>query len=81
MPIKAVLEQIKEIQRAEQDGGVIHGVVKQSWASPFPNVGIEARGANGVYKATSNKGEFEIKVPVGRYVVGISNKTYSKLMH
>ena len=72
---KAVLEQIKKIQTVHQDGGIIHGVVNQSaWAVPFPKVRVDARGAHGVFKATTDKkGEFEIKVPAGRYIVRITS--------
>jgi len=67
---KAVLRQIAVIQ-ASHEGGVIHGVISQQALSvPVSAVRVEARGANGHYSATTNsKGEFEIKVPAGRYVV------------
>jgi hypothetical protein len=67
---KSVLAQIDAIQKQNGDG-VIHGVVSdQTLAAPFPGVRVEARGAKGLYKATTNsKGEFEIKVPAGRYTI------------
>ena len=67
---KSVLEQIDAIQKQNGDG-IIHGVVSdQTYAAPFPDVHVEARGTQGLYKATTNsKGEFEIKVPPGRYTV------------
>lgn len=67
---KSALEQIAEIQ-THNYSGVIHGVVSEQIPSnPFPGVRVEARGTEGLYKATTNsKGEFEIKVPAGRYTV------------
>lgn len=67
---KSVLEQIGAIQ-THNGGGVIHGMVSdQTLAAPFSGVAVEARGTKGIYKATTNsKGEFEIKVPAGGYVL------------
>jgi hypothetical protein len=67
---KAVLEQINAID-THSDGGVIHGRVSEYAAVvPVPVVRVEARGANGRYTATTNsQGDFEIRVPAGRYVL------------
>jgi Carboxypeptidase regulatory-like domain len=68
---KSVLEQIEAIQTGHHDSGVIHGAVsEQALSAHIPGVRVEVRGTNGVYRATTNaKGEFEIKVPAGRYTV------------
>lgn len=68
---KAVLEEIAAIQRRHGGDGHIYGIVSQNALSvPIPQVQVEARGTDGVYKATTNaKGEFEIKVPPGVYSV------------
>jgi hypothetical protein len=75
---KAILQQIAAIQ-ASRDGGVIHGVVsQQALSTPVSNVRVEARGANGHYAATTNtKGEFEMRVPVGRYAVRATKAGFS----
>jgi len=75
---KAVLEDIDAIQR-RHDGGVIHGVVSQQALSvPISEVRVEARGTSGLYTATANaKGEFEIKVPPGRYAVRATKTGFS----
>ncbi|HWN75542.1 MAG TPA: carboxypeptidase-like regulatory domain-containing protein [Candidatus Udaeobacter sp.] len=67
---KSALEQIDAIQN-HNDSRVIHGTVSdQTLAAPFLGVRVEARGSQGLYKTTTNsKGEFEIKVPAGRYTV------------
>jgi len=66
--VKAVLKQIYAI-RIRRGNGVIQGVVSQQALSfPIAGVHVEAEGANGAYTATTNAtGEFEIKVPPGRY--------------
>lgn len=68
---RAVLEEIATIQKRHGGDGHIYGVVSQQALSvPIPQVQVEARGIDGVYKATTNaKGEFEIKVPPGVYSV------------
>lgn len=78
---KTVLEQIDAIQ-THHDGGVIHGAIsRQGLSFSISGVRVEARGKNGVYAATTNeKGDFEIKVPAGRYSlhaskIGISLET------
>jgi hypothetical protein len=75
---KVVLQQIAAIQTSH-DGGVIHGVIsQQALSAPVSDVRVEARGANGHYTATTNsKGEFEIKVPVGRYAVRATKAGFS----
>jgi hypothetical protein len=75
---KSLLQQIDAIQ-THNGGGVIHGMVSdQTLAAPFPGVAIEARGTNGIYKATTNsEGEFEIKVPTGRYTLRAAKKGHS----
>ena len=75
---KSALEQIDAIQKQNGDG-VIHGVVSdQTLAAPFPGVRVVARGIQGLYKATTNsKGEFEIRVPPGRYTVRATKTGHS----
>lgn len=67
---KTVLEQIDAIH-THHDGGVIHGAIStQGLAFSISEVRIEARAKNGLYVAKTNaKGEFEIKVPAGRYAL------------
>jgi carboxypeptidase family protein len=57
--------------KAARSGGVIHGVVsEQALSSPVVGVRVEAQGTAGHYSATANeKGEFQLNVPAGRYVV------------
>lgn len=57
--------------KAARGGGVIHGVVsEQEVSNPIPGVHVEARGTTGRYAATTNeKGEFQLIVPSGRYVI------------
>ncbi len=57
--------------KAARGGGVIHGVVsEQALSTPIRGVHVEARGATGRFAATTNeKGEFQLNVPAGRYVV------------
>jgi hypothetical protein len=64
---RSILEQIDKIRT--NDGGVIHGIVtERSLSTPSAGVRIDARGTSGLYQATTNaKGEFEIKVPAGKY--------------
>jgi hypothetical protein len=66
---KSVMEQIDAIQ--SYSDGVIHGAVSgQTISDPLDGVRVEARGNKGLYKATTNaKGEFEIKVPAGKYTL------------
>jgi hypothetical protein len=67
---KMALSEIALIQAA-RGGGVIHGVVsEQALSTPIAGVHVEAQGAAGRYTATTNqKGEFQLNVPAGRYVV------------
>jgi Carboxypeptidase regulatory-like domain len=67
---KSVLEQIDAIQ-SNTGSGVIHGVVSGPTISePLAGIHVEARGTKGLYKATTNaRGEFNIKVPAGKYTV------------
>jgi len=68
-----VRKEIEAIQKGHHHGGVIHGLV-----SNVPGVRVEARGTHGVYKATVNTtGEFEIKVPAGRYMVRATQTGYA----
>ena len=75
---KMALEEIARIQKLHGEG-VIHGVV--SWnalSNPMADVRVEAHGAKGTYATTTNaRGEFEIKVPPGRYVVRASKAGFS----
>jgi hypothetical protein len=75
---KVILQQIAAI-KASHEGGVIHGVIsQQALSAPVSDVRVEARGANGHYTATTNsKGEFEIKVPAGRYAVRATKAGFS----
>jgi Carboxypeptidase regulatory-like domain len=75
---KIVLQQIAAIHTSH-DGGVIHGVISQpALSAPISDVRVEARGAKGHYTATANsRGEFEIKVPVGRYAVRATKAGFS----
>jgi len=69
------LSEIAAIQ-GSRGGGVIHGVVRGSEQEPatsIPNVRVEAQGTTGHFTATTNeKGEFQIIVPAGQYVVSAS---------
>jgi hypothetical protein len=67
---KYVLEQIDAIQ-SPTDGGVIHGTVSGRTISDLlVGVRVEARGIKGLHTATTNaNGEFEIKVPAGKYTL------------
>lgn len=57
--------------KAARGGGVIHGVVsEQALSTPIAGVRVEAQGPSGSYAATTNeKGEFQLSVPAGQYVV------------
>lgn len=69
---RAALEEIAAIQRRHGGDGHIYGVV-----SDTPEVQVTARGADGVYKATTNtKGQFEIKVPPGVYAVSATKSGF-----
>lgn len=59
--------------KAARDGGVIQGVVSNSTLSSLiPEVQVEADGASGHFKATTNKkGEFRMKVPTGQYTLRV----------
>ena len=75
---KAALTEIEAI-KAAHDGGVIYGMVsQQSLAIPIPGVHVEAQGEMGKYAAVTNaKGEFQVKVPAGRYSVRVvDNKAH-----
>lgn len=67
---KAALAEIAEI-KAARGGGVIHGAVsEEALSTPAPGVRIEAIGSAGHYETTTNeRGEFQIDVPAGQYVV------------
>jgi hypothetical protein len=67
---KTALSKIDSIKTA-RDGGTIQGVVSSQALSDFVSgVHVEAQGATGRYEATTNeKGEFQIRVPTGRYSV------------
>jgi hypothetical protein len=71
-PLNLATSALQEIAaiRTHNDDGVIHGVVSDQSLAPVSDMRVEARGAKGIYRATTNsKGEFEIKVPAGRYRV------------
>jgi len=57
--------------KAARGGGVIHGAVSnQPISISVAGIQIEATGQSGRYTATTNeKGEFQLAVPAGRYVV------------
>jgi hypothetical protein len=67
---KMALSEIASIEAAH-GGGVIHGAVsEQALSIPIAGVHVEAKGTGGRYTATTNdKGEFQLDVPAGRYVV------------
>ncbi|MBZ5641846.1 MAG: carboxypeptidase-like regulatory domain-containing protein [Acidobacteriia bacterium] len=71
---KMALSEIALIKAAHR-GGVIHGAVsEQALSTPIAGVHVEAQGTGGRYTATTNdKGEFQLKVPAGRYIV-LANK-------
>jgi hypothetical protein len=75
---KGALEEIAVLQRRRGDG-VIHGAVSEhDQPGPVSGILVEARGGGKVYTATTNaRGEFEIKVPPGRYVVWAEKAGYS----
>jgi Carboxypeptidase regulatory-like domain len=60
--------------KAARGGGVIHGVVsEQAVSASIAGVSVEAQGPSGRYAATTNeKGEFQLSVPAGRYVLRAS---------
>jgi hypothetical protein len=69
------LSEIAAIKTA-RGGGIIQGVVRGSEQAPettIAGVHVEAQGKSGRFPATTNQaGEFQIKVPAGRYVVRAS---------
>lgn len=67
---KTALSEIASIKVAH-GGGVIHGAVSEhSLSTPIAGVHVEAQGTAGHYSATTNeKGEFQLNVPPGHYVV------------
>jgi hypothetical protein len=67
---KMALSEIVSIKTA-RGGGVIHGVAsEQALSTPVAGVHVEAQGASGRYAATTDvKGEFQLNVPAGKYVV------------
>jgi hypothetical protein len=71
---KAALSEIETI-KAAHDGGAIYGTVsQQALYVPVPGVHVEAQGEKGKYAAVTNeKGEFQMKVPAGRYNVRIAD--------
>jgi hypothetical protein len=60
--------------KAARGGGVIHGVAsEQALSTPIAGVRVQAQGPSSRYAATTNeKGEFQLSVPAGRYVVRAS---------
>jgi hypothetical protein len=75
---KAALSEIETIKSAH-DGGAIYGTVSQRLLSiPFSGAHVEVQGENSNYAATTNeKGEFQIKVPAGRYSVRVIERGVS----
>jgi Carboxypeptidase regulatory-like domain len=69
---KAALSAIEEIQAA-RGGGVIHGAVsRDALSTPISGLHVEARGTKGNYSAITNEnGEFQMKVPSGRYSIRV----------
>ena len=67
---KMALSEIASI-KAAHGGGVIHSAVsEQALSTPIAGVHVKAQGTGGRYTATTNeKGEFQLNVPAGRYVV------------
>jgi Carboxypeptidase regulatory-like domain len=80
-PLSSATVALEEIQKIQRRHGVgfIHGVVSaRAPSAPISGVSVEARGASGRYTATTNaKGEFEIKVPPGRYAVSVAKTGFS----
>jgi hypothetical protein len=68
---KAALSEISSIQSRHDEFGLIQGMVSlQTLSVPEPGVRVEALGGGRHYVARTNeKGEFQIKVPTGRYIV------------
>jgi hypothetical protein len=68
---KAALSEISLIQSRHDEFGLIHGMVsRQALSVPEPGVRVEALGGGRHYAARTNeKGEFQIRVPAGRYMV------------
>jgi hypothetical protein len=69
---RAALSAIEEI-KATRGGGVIHGAVSRDAVStPISGLHVEARGTKGNYSAITNEnGEFQMKVPAGRYSIRV----------
>lgn len=67
---KMALAEIASI-KASHGGGSIQGIVsEQALSTPISGVRVEAIGKTGRYEATTNeKGQFQIDVPAGQYVV------------
>jgi Carboxypeptidase regulatory-like domain len=67
------LSEIASIKAARAEG-VIHGEVRERRvpANTIAGVQIEAQGAGRFTATTNDKGEFQMKVPAGRYVVRAS---------
>ena len=67
---KMALAEIAAI-KASHGGGRIQGIVsEQALSSPISGVRVEAIGKAGRYEATTNeKGQFQVDVPAGQYVV------------
>lgn len=67
---KMALNEIAKL-KTRHGNGFIEGIVsRQALSTPIPGVRVEAHGASGTYTAITNgNGEFEIKVPPGRYAV------------
>jgi hypothetical protein len=64
--------------KAARGSGVIHGLVRGSEQLPevtIPGVHVEAQGPTGRYAATTEKGEFKIDVPAGRYTVRVIDQS------
>jgi hypothetical protein len=68
----AALSEIDAI-KAAHDGGVIHGVVRVRTSLDFlPRIHVVAQGPRERYAATTDEsGQFQIKVPAGRYSVRV----------
>jgi hypothetical protein len=70
------LADIAKVRSGTNDGGMIQGVVNgPNFVRPNPSSGIhvDAKGASGVFHTVTNeKGEFQINVPAGKYVVSVN---------
>jgi hypothetical protein len=72
----AALADIAKVKSGTNGGGMIHGVVNGPnfvRQNPSSGIHVDAKGAGGLFHAVTNeKGEFQINVPAGKYVVSVN---------